>query len=81
MENRDKRYKLIQEYLETALIRNKKHLLIICEDVTIPESAIVQSINTGFDDIVFTSYLRQDDTPILIKGDMVVTHKNKDESD
>ena len=81
MENRDKRYKLIQEYLETALIRNKKHLLIICEDVTIPESAIAQSINTGFDNIVFTSYLRQDDTPILIKGDMVVTHKVKNESD
>lgn len=79
MENQDKRMQLIQEYLETALIRNKKHLLIVCEDITIPNSALVQSIQTGIDDIIFTSYLRQDDTPIMVKGDIVLAHRAKNE--
>ncbi len=81
MDNQDRRLHLIQEWLETALTRNKKHLLVVCEDINIPSSVIVQSINTGIEGIVLTNYLRQDDTPIVVKGDIVVTHKENNEAD
>ena len=79
MDDHQKRQKFIREFMEVSLQRNKNHVLVVCEGVVIPDSATTNEVETGIDDITLTTHIRQDSSPALIKGDMVILYRKQDD--
>jgi len=67
---------VVKLFVETSLIRNKKLILIYCEGAQIPNSAASRTIEFG--NFELTTYVRTNNDPILVQGDIVVLQNRQD---
>jgi len=79
MEGQDRRIELILEHIKATLVRNRGHVLIICEGLVMPDSVVTRHLESDIDNIVLTSHIRQDNLPIIVNGDVIVIHRKRNE--
>jgi len=65
----------IKDFLEQALARNTTNIMIICENIHIPENATVSADTLKNRELQYSSFIRTSDSPIFIRGDFVVIHR------
>jgi len=64
----------IKEFLKQALARNTTNIMIICENIHIPENATISAETLKNKEIIYSSFIRTSDSSIFIEGDFVVIH-------
>jgi len=64
----------IKGFLEKALARNTTNIMIICENIHIPENATISAETLKNKEIKYSSFIRTSDSSIFIEGDFVVIH-------
>lgn len=64
----------IKEFLERTLARNATNIMIICENIYIPEDATISAETFKNKEIKYSSFIKTSDSSILIEGDFVVIH-------
>lgn len=75
MENKGQTQSQIKKFLEQTLARNNQNIIIICENIHIPENATVSADTLKNRELQYSSFIRTSDSPIFIRGDFVVIHR------